>query len=432
MPLRPGSQSLRNTTAGLAGWLLLGCATLAHGDLIKLKSGGELRGKIVKTAATDSVTLESIAGATIVVPADDVQFVTRRPAIVEEYEVRARRADDTIDGQWELAKWCKDRKLTTERTIHLQRVVELDPDHKPAHVALGHVWKEGAWVDWDQYMATRGFVKYKGKFVTQQELDLLKKSADELKREQEWYPKIRLWAGWITGPHAERRQNGLTALQAVDDADAAPAVLRFLGNHPAKDVRLLGVAILSHSDGEKSASSLVKLALRDEDGDVRSAAMQGIPESQFDRIRPLFIKELRSESNPVVCRAATALARLGNEDAVAPLIEALITAHHYEVRLPIGQTYSFGTDGSYGGQSGALPPDVEAALRTGQLPMGVVMHTPTDPAKMRTVVVRKEHQNAEALAALQTLTGEDYGYDERTWRLWWAAKKHDGGTLSKS
>jgi hypothetical protein len=413
----------------VTAWLAVG--GLTSGDVIKLKSGGELRGKIVKSAATDTVTLETLAGGTIAVPAEDVQFQARRSLSVEEYEVRARQADDTAAAQWELAQWCKDRKLTNERAAHLQRVIELDPDHEPAHVALGHVWKDGGWVDYDQYMADRGYVKYKGKYVTQQEFDLLKKTADELKREQDWNGKIRLWAGWITGPHPERRQNGWAALQAVDDADAAPAVVRQLGSHQAKEVRMLGVAILSQSPGEKSATGLVKLLLKDDDADVRQAALLGIPESQFDRVRPQFVKELRSQSNAVVCRAATALGRVGDEDAIEPLIAALVTTHHYEVRIPVGQTYSFGTNGTMGSNP-SLPPDIEMALRAGQFPNGVIVNNPADPAKWKQAVIRRDHQNAEVLAALQKLTGEDYGYDERTWRLWWAAKKHDGATVSKS
>lgn len=409
----------------------LACATTSA-DVIRLKVGGELRGKIVKSSTTDVVALETLSGGVITVAADDVQFVARRSVAIEEHEIRSRQAADTVEAHWELARWCKDRNLSEQRTEHLQRVVELDPNHEAAHAALGHVWKDGAWVDWDQYMAERGYVKHKGKYVTQQEFDLLKKTADELKREQDWYPKVRLWLGWVTGPHADRRQNGLASLTAIDDLDAAPAVAKFLGAHPSKDVRLLGVSILAQCPGEKSSTGLVRIALRDDDQDVRTAALTGLPESQFDRVRPLFVKELRSASNAVVCRAATALGRMGDEASVEPLITALVTTHHYEVRVPIGPTYSFGADGSMGGTSSAIPPEVEAALRTGQLPQGVIVLNTPDPARMRTAVVRKEHQNAEVLAALKTLTGEDYGYDERTWQLWWSAKKHDGATLSKS
>jgi hypothetical protein len=414
---------------------LTACAT-AQGDLVRLKTGGELRGKLVKTGANDTVVLETLGGAVVTVSRADVSLVTQRPLSVEEYESRLRQLANTLEAHWELAAWCKTKGLSAQRELHLQRVVEFDPDHEAAHLALGHTWKDGAWVDWEAYMAARGYVKHKGKYVTQQELELLEKTAAELKHEQEWYPKVRLWSGWLTGRDADRSQQGLTALRAIADDDSSPAVLRFLGEHAARDVRLLGVEVLSKSGGLKAAQALAKLVLRDADQDVRLSALQSIPEEQFDAVQPLFIKELRNETNAIVCRAAQGLLRVGDERSIAPLIESLITSHKYEVRVPgtPGQTYAFGTNGTMAGGV-PLPPEIEAGLRTGQYPNGVVILNPDGPGsalRMKTILVRQDHQNAEALAALQRLTGESYGYDERLWRLWWAAKKADGGGLQKS
>jgi hypothetical protein len=406
----------------------------ARADVVRLKSGGEVRGKIVKTAPArtpDHITLESLTGATIVVPQEDVGLVIHRPLAIEDYETRVRELASTLEAHWQLAEWCKSKSLLEQRKTHLQRVIDFDPEHEPARLALGHVWKDGGWVDYDEYMAARGYVKHKGKYVTQQELDLLEKSAAELKREQEWYPKVRLWTGWLTGRDADRAQQGMTALRTIQDDDASPAVERFLGEHAARDVRMLGVEVLTKSGGLKAARSLVKLVLRDNDPEVRYAALAGIPESQFEAVQPLFIKELRNESNAVVCRAGHALSRVGDERCVPMLIESLVTSHKYQVRVPGNgaPTYSFAADGSGMVQSGALPADIEAGLRTGQFPNGViVVNTPTPGAQLqqRTVLVRTDHQNAEVLATLQKLSGENHGYDERLWRFWWAAKQAAG------
>ncbi|MDX1965884.1 MAG: hypothetical protein SFV23_01825, partial [Planctomycetaceae bacterium] len=56
---------------------------------------------------------------------------------------------------------------------------------------------------------------------------------------------------------------------------------------------------------------------------------------------------------------------------------------------------------------------------------------PVQNVQSKWVVVQQDHQNADVLATLQKLTGEDFRYDERTWHLWWAAQKHAGG-LGKS
>jgi len=409
--------------------LTLALAGLARADVIRLKAGGELRGKIVKSSATrnsDKVTLETLTGAVVSVPRDDVGMTINRPLTVEDYETRVRHLPETLEAHWHLAEWCRSKGLTSQRETHLQRVIEFDPDHEQAHLALGHVWKEGAWVDWDDYMAARGYVKHKGRFVTQQELELMEKSAAELKREQEWYTKLKLWTNWLTGRDTDRAHQALTLFHAIQDDDAAPAVARFLGENTDRQLRLLGVEILSRSGGAKSAKALAKLVLKDADNEVRYTALQGIPEQHFEAVQPLFIKELRNEANPVVCRSGQALGRVGDERAIPSLIEALVTSHKYEVRVPggSGNNYSFAADGSGAGQSGSLPPDIEVGLRTGQFPNGVVvLNPPGSQLPGRTVLVRQDQQNSEVLAALQKLSGENYGYDERLWRLWWATKK---------
>jgi hypothetical protein len=350
---------------------------------------------------------------------------------MEEYETRLRQLDNTVTAHWDLAAWCRTKGLTAQREFHLQRVIDLDPDHEQAHLALGHTWKDGGWVDMDEYMAARGYVKHKGKYVTHQELELLEKTAAELKREQEWYPKVRLWAGWLTGRDADRAHQGLTALRAIQDDDSSPSVLRFLGEHAARDVRLLGVEVLTRSGGKKSAQALAKLALREPDHEVRYTALEGISPEQYEAVQALFIRELRNEANPVVCRAGQALQRVGDERAIAPLIEALVTSHKYEVRVPgsSSPSYTFSTSGGFGPPGVALPPEIEAGLRTGQFPNGVIVLNPPAMRQTKTVIVRQDHQNAEVLAALQRLTNENYGYDERLWRLWWASKKAEGGGL---
>lgn len=417
--------------AGLSG------TVESFADVVRLASGTEFHGKIVTTDATGSTTIELLSGARVVLPADEVVLQVVRPIAIEEYELRAKQVADTVEARWELADWCRQKSLAAQRETQLLRLVELEPDHERARAALGHVWKDGQWVDWDAYMTARGYVKHRGKYITQQELELLEKTADELKREQDWFPKIRLWTGWITANNASRAQQGMTALRALKDQDAAPAVSRFLGEHTAREVRFLGVNILTQSGGLKSAIALSKIALRDQDQEVRFNALQGIDEAFHEKVQALFIRELRSENNAMVNRAAAGLMRVGDERSVPQLIDALITAHKYQVRVPggAGQTYSFGTDGSFAQPTATLPPDVEAAIRTGQLPQGAVfLNSPNgaDNNLTRTITVRMEHQNTDVRAALQRLTKEDFGYDERLWHLWWSAKKHSGAPLTNS
>jgi len=417
--------------------LLIGILpSVLHADLVKLSNGGELRGRIIRSpasnkVASDSIQLETLTGATIVVLRSDTQFVTMRSPAVEDYESRVRRAVDTLEAQWELSEWCRQKGLSKQRETHLLKVVEHDPHHEKAQVALGRVWNEGAWVDRDELMASQGYIKYKGRYITTQELDVIQKTSAELEQEREWFQKIKLWHGWLIGSHDERRQQGSVALQTINDPHAAPALIRFLCGDNRRELRMLGATILSKLTGAKAVAGLVKLTLFDNDAEVRYIALNAITPENFEYAQPIFIKELRSEYNAVLSRAAAALGRVGDERAIAPLIDALVTTHRYNVpssELP-GQNYSYRTDGSFGTGS-TLPPEVEAAMRTGQLPQGAIVldgtKSPNAPRKM--VLVKVDHWNPDVLSALQKITKRDFGYDERTWHLWWAAEKTSGGS----
>ena len=426
--------SLLWTTVGISIFAL-GTAGSLRADLVKLSNGGELRGRIIRNASTgkpssELIQLETLTGATIIVQKSDTQFVAMRSLVVEEYESRARKIEDTLEAHWELSEWCRQKALSKQREVHLLKVVEHDMHHEKAQAALGRVWNEGAWIDRDELMASQGYVKFKGRYVTTQELDVIQKTTAELEQEREWFQKIKLWHGWLIGRHEERRQQGLVALQTVNDPHAAPALIRFLCGDSRRDLRMLGATVLARLPGAKAVAGLVKMTLFDSDAEVRYTSLNGITPENFEYAQPAFIKELRSEYNAVLSRAAAALGRVGDERAIAPLIDALITTHRYNVpssELP-GQSYSYRTDGSFGSGT-TLPPDVEAAMRTGQLPQGAIIldgsKSPNAPKKM--VLVKVDHWNQDVLASLQKITKRDFGYDERTWHLGWAAEKTTGG-----
>jgi hypothetical protein len=423
------------SSATLVALIVVGTAAPVHADLVKLLNGGELRGHLVRGTGSakstgDNLVLETMTGATVTVARADTKFVTMRPLIVEEYESRARHAPDTLEAQWELSEWCRQHLLSKQRETHLLRVVALDPRHEKAQTALDRVWHEGAWVDREELMASKGYVKYKNRYITVQELDLIQKSADELAAEREWFQKIKLWHNWLGGRNPDRGRQAHVSLQQIDDPHAAPAIIKLLCEDRQREIRALGVSVLTKIAGAKGAAGLIKLSLFDPDADVRYASLNGIAEADFEFAQSVYVKELRHSMNVVVCRAAAALARVGNEQCVGPLIDALVTSHRYQVEtnVPVAPSYSFGTDGSFGSSGTVLPPEVEIAMRTGQLPQGaIVMPTVGLPVQKKTIVVTVNQPNQDALTTLQKLTGQNFGFDERTWRLWWAAEKNAGG-----
>ena len=439
MPQRSAPTGLRKTALIVlpAVCLMLLSADVGQADLIKLGSGGELRGKLAKGSATrEFVTLETLTGAEVTVARDAIQFLTMRPVTVEEYESRLHRLPNTAEAHWEMAAWCKAHSLIKQRDEHLERVVKLEPGHAAAHQKLHHMrLKDGSWVSRDQYMESQGYVKYRGKYITTQELELVEKTLEERQEEREWFHKVKLWIGWVGGENfasANKAREGWQALEAITDPNAAPAVIRFLSECEHREVRLLSVKILSQVGGNKPIPGLAKLSLQDPDHEVRYEALIGLKEQQFDRAIPIYLKGLRSDFNPIVCRSGTALGMIGGDKAVSPLIDALITSHDYQIRVPGSsqQSYSFSTNGNFATGS-VLPPELQARISAGQYPNGVIVLDGSSAANQLTrtkvVTVTVNHQNAEVLTALQKLTGKNFGYDQRTWHLWWAAEKNQGG-----
>lgn len=408
------------------------------GDLIRLTNGGELRGAVRTSWSLDEegrivpetgnlLTIDTLSGAEVTVSVREVRFILRRTPLEEDLETRLRSIDETAAARFELAEWCRQQGLKENAAELYREVLELEDQHEGARKALGHRWRDGHWVDYDAEMQAKGYVLHKGKYITPEELDLIEKSAAELEAEREWFKSVRMWSAWVQGRVPGRQEEGWNALGAIDDSNAAPAVARFLGEDPHREIRLYAVRILSGLSGSKPIPSLVRISLQDPDDEVRYLAVQGIGPENFEHAMTLYLRQLRSDQNVIVCRAALGLARVGDDRAVAPLIQALVTTHRYRVRVPVGnsQGYTFGSDGNFGaGLGSGLPPDIEAGLRTGAYRTGNVIPelNPSSRAPSRMVVVPVVHQNAEVREALRKLTGVDHGYDVRTWRLWWASE----------
>ncbi len=416
--------------SGILGWTVLS-ATAAMGDLVRLKEGGEVRGEIVSADKQSQTTaVRTRSGSLITLPDSEIDFISRRNAMVEEYVTRSRHVENTVDARLELAEWCRSQGLLDQRAEQLEQVLDLDPDHPEARKVLGYVRHLGRWMTQEDMMADRGYFRYQNRWVTRQELELLESNAAQKNAELSWNPKIRTWVSWLTGPYSERQETALKELQGIRDPEAVGALTRFMSSHRSADVRMLFVGILKQVPGLRPLPPLVEHTLSDPSEHVRAQALQVILSNHSQQAVPLLIAALRNKSNPIVCRAATALAAIGDERAVPALIDALVTTHSYQrqVATPVasGNGVQFSIGGTPEGRMfpGLLPPDVEVAARTGQLPYGVkILPSQSTPMVMRQVTISEDVKNPDVLAALEKLTGKDFGFNERDWHVWWATTK---------
>ncbi len=425
------------------------CAVLATAprcpaDLLMLNSGGIVRGRVSdaasstagKRAAADdrrraesAIVVTTLTGARLVIPASDVRNIKRRSLVVEEFEVRNRQAPEQVPALWTLAEWCKTKGLRTQREDVLRRILALDPDYVPAHQGLGQIKRDGQWTTPDEEMRSRGFVKFEGRYVTEQEIEILKKLRSRRKVEQDWVDRVRSCLRALAGTDAEKRRRGWEQLAKINDPAAIPALNKFLRASENPDVREIYVKVIARIAGAESVRLLVEQSLFDESQSVRVTAQEAITGDRRASAAPHYARELGNPNNDVVRRAAMMLGRIGDENCVPALIEALVTTHAVPTQVvDNSNSYSFGRGGSLANPNTIpLPPDVYGKLVTGQYPNGVnVIPPPGFESRVKTVMVDRQFHNAEALAALESLTRQSFGYDKDQWRRWWAAKTTTG------
>ncbi len=181
-------------------------ASLGHADTLTLRTGALVRGRVLdataalghrpaskaeREEAARLVGVSTLTGGRLILSAADVDAVSKRPLVLEEFEVRKRHTNNDVESQWHLAEWCKSRGLRSQREEALRAVLALDPDNLPAHQGLGQTKRDGQWRTYDEEMRARGFVKFEGRYVAQQEVDILKRAHQRKRQDQDWLERVR-------------------------------------------------------------------------------------------------------------------------------------------------------------------------------------------------------------------------------------------------
>ena len=135
MAVRSISRASRPVVSALAFAMIGLVATPAPADVISLRGGGKVRGKVIPNVreGSDRVTILPEKGRTpLVFRKEQVVEVTAEPGPLDEYLVRRDRASATADAQYELGLWCEDNKLHDLARLHYEAAVEHDESFAPA------------------------------------------------------------------------------------------------------------------------------------------------------------------------------------------------------------------------------------------------------------------------------------------------------------
>ncbi len=387
--------------------LAFACAVLAAGsaaaeaEIFHLQGQGQVRGVLLNPdqSPRTSYVVKTASGGQVTLSAEQVQRVEQQQPAEIKYDRFRADIPDTVKGQWIAAEWCRANRLSKHRDRHLQRIIELDPDHADARRALGYSQVGGRWATQEQVMLESGYVRSKyapGKWVLPQEEELLERRDKTKKARLEWRAKLKRWDGWLSGDKAPQ---AVAAIEAITDPYAVPALENLLDESQRRDVRLLYVGALSRINVPAALDVLVEASLFDKDADIRAASLDELVAHDYKIATVNYIRALKHKDNEIVNRAGAALGRMGDSSAIGPLIDALVTTHTFKVGAGSpGQTAAtFGT-GANSGQfnfGGGGPKSVKRTL-----------------------------ENRAVLDSLVSLTdGVSFNYDTKAWKYWYVARR---------
>ena len=393
------TRGMRRFLALLAFLSMVAPATSA--EVFVLVGGGRLVGELVNRHESPRRTyvIRTADGATVTLDAPQVQkMLPQRPEEAEYDRIRPTYPD-TAAAQWELAEWCRQHKLLTQREVHLGRVIELDPEHVEARRALGYTRVDGQWTTQDELMTKRGYVRYKGAWKTRQEVELLKNKRELETAQQEWLQNFKRWRGWLG---TDRDQQARDNIQAIADPAAIKALAKALRDDADPGVRLLVIGALAKIDTLDAAKALAIASLFDPVEEVRLTCLDRLQTAKWPEVVAYYIGKLRDKksTNEVVNLAGFALGRMKDPSAVGPLIDALITVHKFKLEKPGGDNSTTGSFGGGPGQRGT-------GLSTGGKP----------------TIISKSFSNQAVLDALVALTGKNFNFDQPAWKHWFASQK---------
>lgn len=386
----------------LAGSLLaatlvaLGACGAAQAEIFMLANGGQLQGELLNPDESPRQTyrVRTASGIQVTLTRDQVKEVVRRRPEEAEYEAIRHTYPDTVEGQWELAEWCREHQLLSQRETHLRRILELDPDHELARRALGYSRVGDRWMTQEDRMLAQGYRRYKGRWRLPQEIELMEKDRQKDLAEGEWKEKLNLWRQWLG---SDRYRLAKENIQAIDDPNAIKALAYALNEDRRDQARLLYAEALARIGTPGANRILAICAMKDPIEEVRLTCLDYLREKQDREALEYFIGRLKSSSNAEINLAGKALRQMEAPSAIEPLIDALVSTHKYKVTTGNpGQTSA--TFGSGGG---------------GGLAVG-----------SSTKIITRRLSNRDVLDALVSLAGGvNFGFDVGRWKAWYATQR---------
>lgn len=439
--------------------------TMARGDEIILRGGGQVQGKVSPDLNDpDRVQIWLMNSKNpLNFQKSQILRTIPKPSPLDDYLIKKDRASNDARGQFDLGLWCERNKLPGLAQAHYENALSRDREFEPAHQKLGHVLLDGRWLTRDEMRGVQGLVKYKGKWITPEEKSQLEGSVKTAGEQTSLSRRIRLLRHALIEGDDDRRREAESQLMRIREPVAVGPLVRVFGND-APERRKLMIQVLGEIPGPEAASALVAGLQVETDPDVRHTALNQLKRRRERVVESRLVRALQSSNVATVNRAAWAIGHLGLVSAVPKLIPALVSREERSVWTNPNGSLLNSNAASFGGGSGPFYPygpppgallaanlSAYAVLTPPAVGPGAVAYgayvvpfvgtgmafgssTPTSfvglgappgfaPAQasnsgpvLQTVVVPIE--NLEVHDALVALTGRDFEYDVDAWSNW--------------
>ena len=320
-------------------WCLCGlwaavASPTARGAVFVLATGGQIEGQLLnpdeKPRQTYVVRTET--GGTVKLVSTQVDRVLTVSDDLAWYRQALPKVPPTVAGHWAMAEECRRRNLNPQREFHLQEILKLDAEHAEARYGLGYSKVDGKWVKTDEWMLSRGYVRYRGTWRIAQDVALEQTAEKYEKQVKEWRQKVKTLRTAITKRRGKELE-ALEAIRAIRDAAAAPALAEIVEDiRESRELRLVCIEVLGKLRCPAGWSAFIKRAIEDADPHIREACLDQLARFGTPQAVRACEQMLASKDNLKVNRAALCLAALQDPSATQSLINALITEHKFIVQ----------------------------------------------------------------------------------------------------
>jgi hypothetical protein len=388
-------------------WCLCGLAAViaapaARGAVFLLVTGGQLEGQLLNPdeQPRQSYLVRTETGGTVKLTSAQVDRVLTVSEDLAWYRQMLPNVPPTVEGHWAMAEECRQRNLKQQREFHLQEILNLDPEHAEARYGLGFSKIDGNWVHTDEWMSSRGYVRYRGAWRIAQDVALEQAADNHEKQVKDWRQKVKTWRTAILKRRGKELES-LEAIRAIRDPAAAPALAEIVEDaHELRDLRLVCIEVLGKLRTARGLAAFVKQAVEDGDPHIREACLDQLSRFGAPQAVRACEKMLTSKDNKRINRAALCLGVLQDTSATRSLINALVTEHKFVIQTggsPGQMNLGFGGGPGAGGNSFS--------------------------AGGRPQTIEKRFQNEGVLSALVALhPGINFGYDVDAWKRWYSTK----------